>query len=107
MARYARALVLTDGAVLAVAALLAVYFRFGEGSELYGVSYYLVAVALVLLWWAVLGLSRCYEPRFLGSGTEEFKRVTNASIRLVATLAFIAYAFKVPLARGFVAIALP
>jgi len=34
-----------------------------------------------LLWWAVLGLSRCYETRFLGSGNEEFKRVGNASLR--------------------------
>lgn len=55
----------------------------------------------------MLALSRCNESRFLGSGPEEFQRVCNASIRVTALIALVAYATKAEVARGFVAIALP
>jgi exopolysaccharide biosynthesis polyprenyl glycosylphosphotransferase len=66
-----------------------------------------VAVLLAVTWWLVLWLSRCYEVRFVGNGTEEYKRVANASIRLVALLSVVAYGFRIDVARGFVAIMLP
>jgi len=105
--RYARALVVADGAVLFIAVLAALAIRFSTIGTLGGLSYAAVAALLALLWWAVLGLSRCYETRFLGSGNEEFKRVGNASVRVAALVAFTAYSFKLPIARGFVGIALP
>jgi exopolysaccharide biosynthesis polyprenyl glycosylphosphotransferase len=56
---------------------------------------------------AVIGMSRCYEARFVGSGTDEYKRIGNASIRVVAVVALVCYAFKLDVARGFVAVVLP
>lgn len=106
--RYAQALVLVDLAALTIAAVLAVLVRFGgESGELRGFSYYSVAAMLVLLWIAVLALSRCYEMRFVGSGPEEFRRVGNASVRLTAVVALIGYGAKLDLARGYLAVALP
>jgi exopolysaccharide biosynthesis polyprenyl glycosylphosphotransferase len=106
--RYARGLVFLDASLLAVAALVALQVRFGSAqTELRGVPYAVVASGLILLWMVVLGFSRSYESRFLGNGTEEFKRVANSSIRLAAAVALIGYGTGLQLARGFVAIALP
>ncbi|MCW2616799.1 MAG: polyprenyl glycosylphosphotransferase [Frankiales bacterium] len=106
--RYSQSLVLVDLGALCLAALLAVFVRFGSTpGDLRGYSYYGVAAALVVLWMAVLALSRCYEMRFVGSGPEEFRRVGNASVRLTAVVALIGYGARLDLARGFLAVALP
>lgn len=106
--RYIRGLVVADAGALVLAGLLAVWLRFGDSdSQLQGVSYYSVALLLGLGWMAVIAMSRCYEPRFVGSGTEEYKRITNASVRLVAVVALVSFAFKLNVARGFVAVVLP
>ncbi len=100
---YARRVLVHDSVAVGTAGLLAVLLRFGEDSPvLRGVlSYYLVAAVMALGWLAVLGLSRCYEPRFLIAGTEEYRRVTSASLRLFGAVGFIAYATKTDVARGF------
>jgi exopolysaccharide biosynthesis polyprenyl glycosylphosphotransferase len=61
----------------------------------------------VLAWIAVLALSRCYEARFVGNGSEEYKRIGNASVRVVAVVALVSYGFKLEVARGFLGITLP
>ncbi|MDX6198276.1 MAG: hypothetical protein QOJ79_1427 [Actinomycetota bacterium] len=106
--RYARTLVLVDAAALTAAAAAGLLLRFGTRSgELHGIPYVSVAAAGVLIWLAVLALGRCYETRFLGGGTEEFRRVGNASVRLGAAVAVLGYTTRIDLARGFVAITLP
>lgn len=106
--RFTRGLVLLDLLVLCSAGVLAVAFRFGaEGSELRGLSYYAVAGLVVLAWMATLGLSRCYEARFVGTGPEEFKRVFNACVRVVAGIGVIAFAGQLDVARGFIGILVP
>jgi len=107
--RYTRALVLVDLVALLVASSVALVGRFGPDPTVTvgGVSYFVVAALIPVVWLPVLAVSRCYEPRFLGSGGEEFRRVFNASIRFTALLALFAYAAKFDVARGFVAIVLP
>lgn len=103
---YSRALVSVDAAALGLAGVIAL-LRFGDSpaeAQISGISYSLIAFALVLGWLAVLGLSRCYEPRFLGVGPEEYRRVANASVRVTAAVALVAYALKLQLARGFIAV---
>jgi exopolysaccharide biosynthesis polyprenyl glycosylphosphotransferase len=91
-----------------MAAAVAVLVRFGtEPDGLGRLSYIAVAGLLVAGWTAALALGRCYEPRFLGHGTEEFTKVANASVRLSAALAIVCFALDLPLARGFVAVLLP
>lgn len=107
MRRYAFYLVLLDLSLLGVSGIAAVTFRFGDvdtGVSLGGTSYFLIAGLLCLGWLVVLGLGRCYETRFLGTGPEEYRRVANACLRLTAAIALVAYSFKLEFARGFVGI---
>ena len=106
---YARRLVILDATMLAVAGLVAVLLRFGDipTAQLRGLSYLGVSAILAVTWSATLALTRCYEARFLGHGSEEYKRVASASMRLAGTVAFFSFAFKLELARGFVAVAVP
>ena len=105
---YGRLLRITDFVAVTSTLVLATRLRFGESpGRLLGLSYYEVSAALAAVWLFALAASRAYETRFLGTGSEEFRRVFHASLYLVALVAFSSYAFKLELARGFVAIALP
>jgi exopolysaccharide biosynthesis polyprenyl glycosylphosphotransferase len=48
-----------------------------------------------------------YDPRIVGLGSDEFRRVLNAAVSLTAGLAIVSYAARLEIARGYVAIALP
>lgn len=107
--RYIRRLVLLDLVLLLAAGLVGVAVRFGTapGESVRGLSYAWLSLLLAPAWLACLALSRCYEARFLGSGSEEFKRVSNASLRLGAVVVTAAYVSKTGVARGFLALVLP
>jgi exopolysaccharide biosynthesis polyprenyl glycosylphosphotransferase len=77
----------------------------GEG---YGVTEYVwMSLSLPVLWIASLGLARAYDSRFIGVGSDEFRRVLNAGVGLIAVVAIIAYASKTDIARGYVVLAIP
>lgn len=63
--------------------------------------------AVVLLWAALLAAFRTREPRIVGVGGEEYRRVLLASLTTCAVVAVVAYAVQLDLARGYVAIAFP
>lgn len=106
--RYLRLVVLVDFAIILASTLLALHIRFGSADEsVSGVSYPMLSVLLVPIWLGSLVIARAYEMRFLGTGADEFKRVSSASLRLMAVLAVVAYTFKIEIARGYVAVALP
>lgn len=65
------------------------------------------ALALPAIWVALLALSRLYELRHLGVGTEEFRRVGRAGVVLVAAAGTTAFVTDPPPASGFVLVALP
>ncbi len=105
---YRTRLVLGDAAAVLAANLIGVAVRFGvdSGTALHGVDYGLVGIAISLAWLLMLYASRSYERRFVGNGSEEFKRVGSASVRLVAAVCLITVAFKLDPAREFLLIAL-
>jgi exopolysaccharide biosynthesis polyprenyl glycosylphosphotransferase len=107
--RYARWVLASDVLVISVSGIAAVLLRFGSNSDLltHGVSYYIVAADIGMVWVACLALGRCYEMRFLAEGVEEYKRVGNASLRLFGLLGFLAFASKTDIARGFVLLFFP
>src|SRR5580704_17634558 len=103
--RYLRALVLVDFIVILDSTLLPLHTRVGDADQsVSGVSYAVLSVLLVPAWLAALAVARAYEMRFLGTGADEFKRVSSASLRLMAVVAVIAYTFQIQVARGYVAI---
>jgi exopolysaccharide biosynthesis polyprenyl glycosylphosphotransferase len=70
-------------------------------------AYLWLGLALPLLWLAALALSGAYDVRFIGVGSDEFRRVLNAGVCLTAGVALASYATKTEVARGYVVIALP
>src|SRR4051812_32664739 len=69
--RLSRALVGLDLTLASLAALVALLVRFGHGS----VGYQVLTVAFPIGFVACIALTRGYEGRFLGAGSEEYRRV--------------------------------
>jgi exopolysaccharide biosynthesis polyprenyl glycosylphosphotransferase len=106
MASYLRWAAIADGGCALAAGLLAARFRFG-GVGSVPVAYLGFTCALPLLWCAAVLLAGGYDTRFIGLGSDEFRRVLNAAVSLMAGVAILAYSAKLELARGYMAIALP
>ncbi|MGW4957738.1 sugar transferase [Nonomuraea sp. NPDC004186] len=85
---------------------LAFYVRFGELTP-YVLPYLLVSLALPVVWAFAVALNRAYEPRMLGVGSEEFRRVVQSGVALTAGTAIGSYLTKTDVARGYVVLALP
>ncbi len=109
--RYVRVLIAFDAAACVLAAGVAYVIRFGPfGTRHFDAArdtseWYLLALVLLPVVWVVsMALNRAYEPRFLGGGSEEFRRVINAAVRVVAT---VSYATKAEVARAYVLIVFP
>jgi exopolysaccharide biosynthesis polyprenyl glycosylphosphotransferase len=103
---YLRRVALTDGICGLIAGALAVEVRF-MGQGYWPVSYLAFTLALPALWCASVALAGGYEPRFIGTGSDEFRKVLNAAVGLAASVAIASYALKIEFARGYVLIALP
>lgn len=69
--------------------------------------YVVATVGLPLIWIAWVAMVGGYDPRFIGLGSEEFRRIINAAVGLTAAIAAVSYALKIDFARGYVLIALP
>ena len=59
-----------------------------------------VTATLVLMWLAAIAASRSYEPRFLGLGSEEYRRILVAALALMATVATASWATNATIARS-------
>ncbi|MEV6303860.1 sugar transferase [Actinoplanes sp. NPDC051861] len=75
---------------------------FLHGTELFTFFAY---VALPLGWLILLWTNGSYDRRYLGLGSEEFKRVVRTSVTVVAGVSLLAFATKADLSRGTVATA--
>jgi len=103
---YLRSAALTDCACGLLAGALALYVRFAGQGSLPG-SYLAFGAALPILWCGSVALAGGYESRFVGAGSDEFRRVLNAAVGLAAGVAIASYAVKFDFARGYFIIALP
>jgi exopolysaccharide biosynthesis polyprenyl glycosylphosphotransferase len=103
---YLRQAVAADSICGLAAGLLAFQVRFDSAPG--GATPYLIlSLLLPVLWVISVRLAGGYDSRFIGVGTDEFRRVLNAGICLTACVAIVSYATKTELARGYVVIALP
>ena len=83
---------------------MAAQIRFGnEVSQ----TYLALSLALPLLWIGALKLAGAYDVRFIGTGSDEFRKVLNAGIGLTAAVALFSYTVNLQLSRGYIVIALP
>ena len=89
-------------AFLAVAGAVSV--RFGDwGSG----AYRLAPVAAPVLWVAAAAVYRAYEPRFLGYGPEEIRRILHAGVLVFAGIAVCSYASSGQVSRSIVLFGVP
>jgi len=89
-----------------LAATAAFCFRFGDVTA-YALPYLLVSAVLPAVWLCAVALNRAYEPRMIGIGSEEFRRIVQCGVGLTAALAVGSYLSKTDVARGYVVLALP
>lgn len=99
-----RQLVALDLLLASVSALAALRWRFGDHG---GLVYALLTAAFPLVFVGLIALCRGYESRFLGGGSEEYRRVSDAGVRCLAAIAVATYAAGYDLARGYVVVAVP
>jgi exopolysaccharide biosynthesis polyprenyl glycosylphosphotransferase len=104
--RYITAIVAVDVCAALVAGVVAYRVRFTESvpaSE----PYLWLSIGLPWLWVGSIGLGRAYEARYLGIGSEEFRRVMSTGVWLIAAVGTFSWASKAEVARGYVVLALP
>jgi exopolysaccharide biosynthesis polyprenyl glycosylphosphotransferase len=103
---YIRQVIVVDAVCALLAGWLAFEVRFGR-NDATASSYFWLGLALPVLWLVALELAGAFDTRFIGVGSDEFRRVINAGISLTAVVAIASYATKTDLARGYVVLALP
>ena len=94
---------LADFSAAVVAAVTAVAVRFGSGVT---ARYLLVAALLPALWMIAIRVVGGYEMRFLGTGSDEFRRVLNAGVTLTSALILISYSVNGELSRAYLAVSM-
>ncbi len=101
---YLRWTAIADFCCACAGVFAAVDLRFGKHIT---DGYVALSLALPVCWLAALWLAGGYDVRFVGTGSDEFRRVLNAGVGLTATTAIGAYATNIELSRGYLVIAVP
>ncbi|WP_245884871.1 sugar transferase [Glaciihabitans tibetensis] len=79
----------------------------GQYTGGFGLNYTLISVVLIISWSAILAMFGTRDSRVIGTGTNEYKRLVDATVRLFGIVAIIAFLFQLDLARGYIVMALP
>ena len=96
--------VTADLCCAAVCAIAMVKLRFANHVT---PTYFVLSLALPLLWIGAVRIAGGYDVRYIGTGSDEFRRMLNAGVGLTAALALYSYTARLQLSRGLVLIALP
>ena len=106
---YAVALIVLDYVAVVLADLTAKtqLDQANAGFQHYAGLFTLVVYLLLpAVWLIILWGNGSYDRRFLGIGTDEFKRVSRASLMVAAIVSFTAFSLKASVSRLSVAVAL-
>jgi exopolysaccharide biosynthesis polyprenyl glycosylphosphotransferase len=101
---YLRKVALADLGCAVVGVFMAAQVRFGTNVT---PIYLALSLALPVLWIAALWLAGAYDVRFIGTGSDEYRKVLNAGVSLTAAVAIFSYTVNLQLSRAYVVIALP
>jgi exopolysaccharide biosynthesis polyprenyl glycosylphosphotransferase len=101
---YLRRVALADLGCAVVGVFMAAQVRFGGNVR---PMYLGLSLALPGLWLAALWLAGAYDVRFIGTGSDEYRKVLNAGVSLTAAVAIFSYAINLEVSRAYVVIALP
>lgn len=111
-AKYARRLAFSDVFVVSLVLIGAHSVRFGPDllATVVGPSappYWLMTVAIGVLWMVALHWTHSREGRILGEGPQEFIRVVRAGWLVLATIAIFGFLTQWQVSRGYLLMALP
>jgi exopolysaccharide biosynthesis polyprenyl glycosylphosphotransferase len=101
---YLRRAAIADLGCAIIGVFVAAQIRFGN--DVTG-PYLALSLMLPVLWVAALWLAGGYDVRFIGTGSDEFRKVLAAGVSLTAAVAIFSYAVNIELSRAYVVIALP
>ena len=107
--RYAAKMLIADTAVVCGAVIFAQYVRFGHppltpGHESHATAY---SGLIALLWLSTLAGFHARSAKIIGRGIEEYRRAVEASLWTFGAIAMAELLFKLEIARGYLAVALP
>jgi exopolysaccharide biosynthesis polyprenyl glycosylphosphotransferase len=101
---YRRIAIVADAVAGSLGAVGASLARFSTDVD---ASYVLISLLVPLGWLTIVTAQRGYEPRFLGAGPEEYRRILHSGVLLFTALAVLAFIFATELSRGYVAVVVP
>ena len=101
---YLRQAAIFDFVIAAISSTMALQVRFG--GELTA-GYAALAVLFPFLWLLALRISGVYDDRYIGTGSDEFRKVLNAAVSLTAALAILSYTFNTELSRVYLLLTMP
>ena len=102
--RYRTLCLLLDVLAGAVAGLAGLYVRFGAQPV---PTYTVLSLMAPVLWVCAVAAQRGYEKRFLGTGSEEYRRLASAIVIMFAGTAMVTFTLHGDLSRGYVFVTLP
>ena len=71
------------------------------------VNYTVISIVLIVSWMFILGIFGSRSYRVLGTGSQEYRTIFDASIRLFGLVAIAALLLKIDFARGYILVAFP
>jgi exopolysaccharide biosynthesis polyprenyl glycosylphosphotransferase len=92
-----------DFAVAALSAAAAVLLRFRLDAP---IKYLVLSAVLPVAWVIALSIFGSYDARFIGTGSDEFRKVLNAGWSLTAGLGLLSYALNDELSRVYLLISM-
>jgi exopolysaccharide biosynthesis polyprenyl glycosylphosphotransferase len=101
---YLRKAAAADLGCAAVGVSTAAYIRFGHDITR---TYVALSLALPVLWLGALWLAGAYDVRFIGIGSDEFRKIMNSGVSITAVVAIFSYAVNTEVSRGYLLAALP
>ena len=114
--RYAWRLLVTDTLVLiwVIFGVQIAWFGFssanlavGEASGQLAISYTAISLVILAAWSIILAVYGTRGLRAIGTGSQEYRLIADATLRLFELVAIVPFLFQVDLARGYILIAFP
>lgn len=96
--------VIVDLSCATVSSLAAAKLRFDNHVSM---TYLILSLALPAMWLVAVRVAGGYDVRYIGTGSDEFRKLLNAGVAFTAAVALFSYAVNLQLSREYVLIALP
>jgi exopolysaccharide biosynthesis polyprenyl glycosylphosphotransferase len=105
--RWSALFVALDTAAAGAAVAITLVARVGFSAAARTVDYRLVALCMVPGWLAVMALAGAYDHRHIATGFEQYRRVVNGAVWILAGAGFVSFALHADISRAFILSSIP